>query len=51
MTTYQLLSLSVVEAVVGHNVELPCNVTAENDGDVLKILAWYRDGSPTAFYR
>ncbi|CAH2074049.1 unnamed protein product, partial [Iphiclides podalirius] len=39
-----------VEAVMGHSAELPCNVTAENDGDLLKILAWYRDGSATAFY-
>ncbi|KPJ15055.1 Neural cell adhesion molecule 2 [Papilio machaon] len=39
-----------VEAVVGQSTELPCNVTAENEGDVLRIIAWYRDGSPTAFY-
>ncbi|XP_013182256.1 PREDICTED: neural cell adhesion molecule 2-like [Papilio xuthus] len=39
-----------VEAVVGQSTELPCNVTAENEGDILRIIAWYRDGSPTAFY-
>ncbi|XP_039747345.1 titin-like isoform X1 [Pararge aegeria] len=39
-----------VEAVLGNSVELPCNVTAENPGDRLNILAWYRNGSTTAFY-
>ncbi|CAG4981229.1 unnamed protein product [Parnassius apollo] len=47
---YAQEEIITVEAVMGHSAELPCNVTAENDGDVLKILAWYRDGSPTAFY-
>ncbi|XP_072943944.1 uncharacterized protein [Epargyreus clarus] len=39
-----------VEAVVGHIAELPCNVTAETEDDKLNILAWYRNGSSTAFY-
>ncbi|XP_026742470.1 hemicentin-2-like isoform X1 [Trichoplusia ni] len=39
-----------VEAVVGHSVELPCNTAAEKADDKLNILAWYRNGSGTAFY-
>ncbi|XP_047510163.1 neural cell adhesion molecule 2-like isoform X1 [Pieris napi] len=39
-----------VKAVLGENAELPCNVTAVNEDDNLNILAWYRDGSSTAFY-
>ncbi|KAJ0180487.1 hypothetical protein K1T71_003891 [Dendrolimus kikuchii] len=39
-----------VEAVVGDDAELPCNVTAEKENDKLKTLVWYRDGSSTAFY-
>ncbi|XP_023943988.2 uncharacterized protein LOC112050081 [Bicyclus anynana] len=39
-----------VEAVLGHSVELPCNVTAEREDDRLNTLAWYRNGSTTAFY-
>ncbi|CAB3236390.1 unnamed protein product [Arctia plantaginis] len=39
-----------VEAVSGQSAELPCNVTAEKEDDRLNILAWYRNGSTTAFY-
>ncbi|XP_075969526.1 uncharacterized protein LOC142972358 isoform X2 [Anticarsia gemmatalis] len=39
-----------VEGVVGQSVELPCNVTAEKEFDKLNIVAWYRNGSATAFY-
>ncbi|KAJ2952787.1 hypothetical protein O0L34_g7146 [Tuta absoluta] len=41
--------ISIV-GVVGDNVELPCNVTAEKQGDKLNILAWYFDDNATAFY-
>lgn len=44
-------SLSLVDAVLGQSVELPCNVTSEKKNDKLNILAWYRNGSTTAFYR
>ncbi|OWR42915.1 putative Fasciclin-2 precursor [Danaus plexippus plexippus] len=40
----------VVEAILGQSAELPCNVTAEKEDDKLNILAWYRNGSTTAFY-
>ncbi|XP_050664297.1 neural cell adhesion molecule 2-like isoform X2 [Leptidea sinapis] len=39
-----------VEAVVGQSAELPCNVTSEKEDDKLNILAWYKNGSSTAFY-
>ncbi|CAG4909713.1 unnamed protein product [Colias eurytheme] len=39
-----------VEAVLGQSAELPCNVTADKEDDTLNILAWYRNGSSTAFY-
>ncbi|XP_061383561.1 uncharacterized protein LOC116767206 isoform X2 [Danaus plexippus] len=39
-----------VEAILGQSAELPCNVTAEKEDDKLNILAWYRNGSTTAFY-
>ncbi|XP_035436128.2 nephrin isoform X1 [Spodoptera frugiperda] len=39
-----------VDAVLGQSVELPCNVTSEKKNDKLNILAWYRNGSTTAFY-
>ncbi|KAI5633068.1 immunoglobulin domain-containing protein [Phthorimaea operculella] len=41
--------ISIV-GVVGNDVELPCNVTAEKEGDKLNILAWYFDDNATAFY-
>lgn len=40
-----------MEAILGQSAELPCNVTAEKEDDKLNILAWYRNGSTTAFYR
>ncbi|XP_049867139.1 neogenin-like [Pectinophora gossypiella] len=45
-----------IDAVVGHSAELPCNVTAETEGDKLSILAWYNTtlaamlNSSSAFY-
>ncbi|XP_045445760.1 uncharacterized protein LOC123653823, partial [Melitaea cinxia] len=42
--------VTTVEAVLGHSAELPCNVTSEKEDDKLNILAWYRNGSTTAFY-
>ncbi|CAH0720782.1 unnamed protein product, partial [Brenthis ino] len=39
-----------VEGVVGNTAELPCKVVAEKENDKLNILAWYRNGSTTAFY-
>ncbi|XP_028161976.1 roundabout homolog 3-like isoform X2 [Ostrinia furnacalis] len=42
--------VEMVEAVVGHTAELPCNVTSEIEGDKLNIIAWYKNGSSTAFY-
>lgn len=50
-TRHFICLVILVEAVVGQSVELPCNVTAENEDDKLNILAWYRNGSATAFYR
>lgn len=49
MCTYLVL----VEAVAGYSAELPCYVTAEEEveDDKLNILAWYYNGSSTAFYR
>ncbi|XP_063620314.1 uncharacterized protein LOC134792841 [Cydia splendana] len=50
-----LIVLSVQEdsepvvAVAGHSAELPCNVTAKRRDDELLVVAWYRDGSNTAF--
>ncbi|KAL0842020.1 hypothetical protein ABMA28_014236 [Loxostege sticticalis] len=43
-------NVEIVEAVVGQSAELPCNVTAEIEGDKLNIIAWYKSGSSTAFY-
>ncbi|PZC84388.1 hypothetical protein B5X24_HaOG204962 [Helicoverpa armigera] len=49
--TYPLFRLAVlVEAVAGQSVELPCDVSAEKPDDKLNILAWYKNGSTTAFY-
>ncbi|KAI8435057.1 hypothetical protein MSG28_003472 [Choristoneura fumiferana] len=39
-----------VIAVANFSAELPCKMTARNQGDKLFILAWYRNGNDTAFY-
>ncbi|XP_034840272.1 neural cell adhesion molecule 1-like [Maniola hyperantus] len=50
LKSFNAQDILTVEAVLGHSVELPCNVTAEKEDDRLNILAWYRNGSTTAFY-
>ncbi|XP_052750628.1 neural cell adhesion molecule 2-like [Galleria mellonella] len=40
----------VVDAVVGHTAELPCNISAENENDKLTVLAWYKNESSKAIY-
>ncbi|XP_059054203.1 titin-like [Achroia grisella] len=42
--------IEVVDAVIGHTAELPCNISAENKNDKFTVLAWYKNESSKAIY-